>query len=504
MLRGRSLRFWRTLGTARVFLLPAALLLCVTLPHLAQGDWRGDAGWYSAIGLGAWRSGHLWTLYGEPGIAYFNKPPLAFWIHGFVLYLTGPALWAARLPTVFAALACELLTVDLARQLAGRRAAVFSGIVLALTYEFFRRTREVSLDMWQLVFLLAALWCVARGVVRPANRRGSAWIVAAGVPLGLALLTKPLMGLAFVPISGAWLVWNREARRLPALAGATLVAAAVAAPWHLSMVALHGREFTGQYFGAEIADRAAGRLQAGHAEPPPVWFYASQIARTYWPWLACAGLFVAMWARGAMPARQARAARLAVVWTLVWLILLTAYPDRRDRYALVLFPGLALMCGLWLGATGTGRVRRLQRAGLRAAAPISLLAAVAFALAPVRMQGPPERHWREFDAWVSSHGEAGKSPELWQGAIGGAQGARIYLEHGAWPRTTRDRHGSIVRRPPRGALLVYHARGGAGPGPGETVMFASTPDAPGRTPDLRVTRLDAEAWSPVAQPDPGE
>ena len=55
-----------------MYLIPALVLLAVTLPHLGQGDLRGDAGWYSAIGLQAWRTGDLWTLYGEPGQPYFN------------------------------------------------------------------------------------------------------------------------------------------------------------------------------------------------------------------------------------------------------------------------------------------------------------------------------------------------------------------------------------------------------------------------------------------------
>ena len=62
----------------QVYVLPAILFLAVTLPHLGQGDFRGDAGWYSAIGVQAWRTGKLWTLWGEPGLPYFNKPPMAY------------------------------------------------------------------------------------------------------------------------------------------------------------------------------------------------------------------------------------------------------------------------------------------------------------------------------------------------------------------------------------------------------------------------------------------
>jgi 4-amino-4-deoxy-L-arabinose transferase-like glycosyltransferase len=85
-------------------------------------------------------------------------------------------------------------------------------------------------------------------------------IAAAGVPLGLALMTKPLMGFLVVPLAAGWLVWIGQARWAWKLIGAAVVAVLVAAPWHVSMIALHGREFLAQYFGAEIAERAAGRL----------------------------------------------------------------------------------------------------------------------------------------------------------------------------------------------------------------------------------------------------
>ena len=189
MARVRS-RVW---VRARIWLIPAILLLCVTMPHFAGGDWqRGDSGWYTAIGVQAFRTGEFWSLMGEPGQPYFNKPPLVFWITGFFAWVFGPSAVAARGPTVLAALGCVLVTVSIVREFGNRRAALASGIALALSLEFFRRTREVSLDMWQTLFLLLALWAVAIGVTRGRWKM----FALAGVPLGLALLWR-------------WWVWVR-------------------------------------------------------------------------------------------------------------------------------------------------------------------------------------------------------------------------------------------------------------------------------------------------------
>ncbi|MCZ7633393.1 MAG: glycosyltransferase family 39 protein [Phycisphaerales bacterium] len=183
----RSIRHW---------LLPLVFLLCMTLPHLGQGDWqRTDGAWYGAIAVQAWRTGELWTLHGPPGQPYFNKPPLAFWLHGLSLHAAGPGAHAARLPSVLAACAGLLATVWTVRMLAGRRAALLSGATLSLTAEYLRRTREISLDLWQAAFILFAVALLVRATRtrRSGRAAGTLWACASGASLGAALLTKPLV-----------------------------------------------------------------------------------------------------------------------------------------------------------------------------------------------------------------------------------------------------------------------------------------------------------------------
>ncbi|MEX2219779.1 MAG: glycosyltransferase family 39 protein [Phycisphaerales bacterium] len=476
---------------ARVWLVPAVLLLAVALPHLDQGDFRGDAGWYSAIGVQAWRTGSLWTIYADPGQAYFNKPPLAFWIHGLVLHLFGVSLVAARLPAVIAALGCVLLTVAITRELATRRAAVLAGVAMALSLEFFRRVREVSLDMWQLLFVLAALWLAAAAV-----KRGRGWLlVAAGVPLGLALLCKPLNGLLLIPILAAWMLWAGRARMLPWLLGTLGAAVAVAAPWHISMWATHGQDFLDQYFGAEIGERLAAN-PAGPISGNPPWFYLEKLGTLYWPWMIAVAIAAVHWLRGRPLSRGNLAGKLAVVWTVAWLAALTLYADRRDRYGLPLYAGLGMLAGLGLAAAPAMRFPR--RWMLRWLAPAFAAGAVAVAALPVRVHERNETHWPELYAWLrqTEHIEGG-FPDLWQGAFGGHHGARLYLEFGRWPHPTRNRWNRFIADPPSGVLLIYHRRDGLAPGPTERILWRSSDD------ELTVTRLDGP-WTPEGAPDPGE
>jgi 4-amino-4-deoxy-L-arabinose transferase-like glycosyltransferase len=488
----------------RIWLLPAILLLCVTLPHLGEGDWqRGDSGWYTAIGVQAFRTGDLWTFMGEPGQPYFNKPPLVLWITGFVAWIFGPGALAARGPTVLAALGCVLVTVSLVRVFGSRRSALASGIVLALSVEFFRRTREVSMDMWQLLFLLLMLWAVATGVRRSNWKR----FALAGVPLGLALLTKPLVALVGVAAVAVWLIGIGRRRELSWLGATTLVSLLIAGPWHVSMILLHGEAFTGTYLGTQILSRAGGRGVTSTTGPL---FYLAQLGRNHWPWLIGVVLAIAAMVRPARRSHLAPSTRmamaLAMVWTVLWLALLSAFTDRRDRYGLVLQPGLAILCGVWLASIAPVWVERANRHILRAGLPLAIIGAVVFALVPVRIHRPINPQWPALFAWIEAQRvEAGPGitadargglPTLYQGGFRGDHGARLYLETGSWPITTIDRAGRIVAPPPQGALIVYHRRGGRRPGTNESVLFTSG--------DLTVTRLGAGGWSPIVFSDPGE
>ncbi|MFN0132572.1 MAG: ArnT family glycosyltransferase [Phycisphaerales bacterium] len=478
---------------------PVVVLLAVSLPHLNQGDFRGDTGWYSAVGLSSWRSGSLWTLEGMPGQPYFNKPPLGLWVHGLALHVLGPSVWAARLLTVLAAALAVVMTNGIGRAMLGRRAGVMSAFVLALTLEFFRRTREVSLDVWQLAFLLAALWLVVAGARRGEDRQeaGQAgerawWTVAAGVPLGLALLCKPLTALAMLPMAGAMLWALGSGRRAWWLLGAAGVAVLVAGPWHLSMWLRHGDEFVRQYLAAEVIDRAAGRLEGSANRESPWWFYLRQIGTAYWPWLACVVLAGLAWDR--FDDRRRRGMAAAGIWAAAWLMLVSVFPDRRDRYALPIYPGLAWVAGVWLASPRWEWLAALL-ARARWRGPIeAAVVGVVFAALPIRIQSPPAKEWEQLHSWTAGEGLAGE--RVWLAGQASALAARLYLRHGWWPRATMDRWGAQIGEPGAGAVVVYHRRCGLAPGPGETVAFEAG--------DVRVTRLDAGEWRPMKAADPGE
>lgn len=383
------------LNRLRLVGLPCLLLLCCTLPHLEQGDFRRDTGRYAAVGLYMWTDGQLGVPYLNPETPYFNKPPLATAIHGLFLKTFGVKVAVARVPSILAALGVVILSVLTVRLLASRAEAAVSGLVLASTYEFFRRTREISLDFWQLFFVMLAVYLVAKSL----KERRHAGLLLAGVPIGLALLCKPLVALGVLPVFALWAVLVRQRRAAVwLLTGAVAVAVAVAAPWHLYMWSLFGPAFTGQYFGHEVVSRAQGKLST-----MPFWYYPVALLRNYWPWLlAVAWAIRVRWWRPQQP--QRRPWRDLVLLGLVWvgcvLLMLSFFPDKKPNYALPLYPMLS-----WVAAAGLCRLpwRSLRTWYSRrfvGLAPATAALLVLLSLLPIRFQAPPSEDWQALFRWL--------------------------------------------------------------------------------------------------------
>jgi 4-amino-4-deoxy-L-arabinose transferase-like glycosyltransferase len=410
----------------KLLFLPCLVLLAVTVPHLEQGDFRRDTGRYAAVGLYMWSGGSPLAPYLNPETPYFNKPPLAMAIHGFFLKLFGVHLAVARAPSILAALGVVALTVLSARRIGSRAEAVVSGLVLALTYDFFRRTREISLDTWQLLFVMLAVYCAVVAL----RRQSQIHWVWAGIPLGLALLCKPVNALAVIPVFGLWAVLVRQYRALPALLLGTLpVAVAVAAPWHAYMVATFDGAFIRQYLFHEVVDRARGLRSTN-----PFYFYLTEHGLNYWPWMA--GLVYAAYYRLAKTS-QPRARRRDLVlmggaWALFVGIGLSLFPDKKVNYALPLFPMLSWIVAAGLCRLPWQRLRSWYARGFRGVAPAAVVILIVCSLLPIQFQKPPSKEWRALLGWLQENQV--EPSRIFYGTVQYNDLCYFYLKTGHWMR----------------------------------------------------------------------
>lgn len=453
------------------WLAPVLVLLAVASPHLDQGGFRSDTGRYAAVGLQAWREGNLLDLHLQEGVPYQNKPPLALWVHGLVLHTLGVSVWAARLPVVLLAAGSVALVARIGARLGGRPAGFLSGLVFALTYEYFRRVREISLDVWQTFFMLAAVWLV----IRATNGRPRTRMAITGACIGLALMVKPLVGLVALPFMGLWLALTGRSRRLPSLLWALFVAGVVASPWHVAMALRQGDAFTGQYFGAEVVGRAIGEIQT-----LPPWYYLDILLRTYWPWNLVLMLGAwGWWKRRTRDRAQGAASNdpandppgrelvlLGLLWGAGWLGLISLFPDKYPRYAIPAYAGLAWVVGAVLAPRlarqRPGLTQRLERSLLIGAPVIGLV----LWMLPIRWQAGHEPARGELLQWIDS-----QPPEsVWAWKLSSNDLGDLYLALGWWPK---DAGAGETCRAPAGAMVITRRHFGVTPTPPGDEVFRS-------------------------------
>jgi hypothetical protein len=259
--------------------------------------------------------------------------------------LLGGSLGAARLAVVAYSLAELAACYLLARQLGGRLAGLLAGLLLLLSPVYLKNSRTALVEVPAL--LPATLAMVA--AVHYSSRGGRRWLLASASLLAVALLIKPMVIAAVLPIGLA--LWMRRQSRwtslgLYALAAGALVAVVVVAygPTELYDQVVRYRVGSAQAEGWSLLENLDILYDELNAESPA--------------WLALALLALPL----CVLARDRRAL-LAAAWAFASLALLLAYSPLATKHAVILVPPLAVLI-----AVASGESQRFQRRAVRSLA----------------------------------------------------------------------------------------------------------------------------------------
>lgn len=282
---------------------------------------------YAAIGQamadsGDWITPRLW------GHAWFEKPPLIYWMAALFFRLGFGPEWAPRLPVALLSVGFLIFLFRTTRRVSGEKAAWIAASVLATSAGWFAFGHAAVTDMPLAVFFSAAMLMAYDG------RR-----TAAGILLGLAILAKALVPLVlFIP--AIWFL-RRRWRDLIWIPG---IGVAVALPWFALCYARNGMPFLEDLIWKQhFARFATGTLQ--HVQP--FWYYAPVLAAGLFPWTPLLALLV-----GKEIYRERRRAFLAG-WFVFGFVFFSLSRNKLPGYLLPLLPPVAILVGERLA-----RVRR--------------------------------------------------------------------------------------------------------------------------------------------------
>lgn len=212
----------------------AALALVLT----AWQVWDGTpSDYYAAIAVSmsqSW-SNFFFGAMDPAGTVTLDKIPGSFWIPALAVKVFGYSAWAVILPNALAAVAAALVTAVTARRLAGVRAGLLAGSIVAVTPILVAVSRSNQPESSFVLGLALTAWASVRAV----QARSLGWLVVAGAAIGLSFQFYMLEAWAVWPaLAAAYLCtaqsWGRRLAHL-ALAGAVSLAASL---WWVAIVAL--------------------------------------------------------------------------------------------------------------------------------------------------------------------------------------------------------------------------------------------------------------------------
>jgi 4-amino-4-deoxy-L-arabinose transferase-like glycosyltransferase len=331
-------------------------------------------------------------------LAYWDKPPLYFWLSGACMTAWCPSALAARLPAALAFVATVLLVYAAGRFLWGGGAGFLAGVVMAVSPLPLAMAHVARMDSLLAALMAALLLAILKLLYAPSRgaseghasswpqpdendgtqRRASLhewfWVGVLYVSAGLGLLAKGPAAVALPAaavlgtrvLTGRW----RDLLRLRPLTGA-VIALAVAAPWYLYMHFRYPAAADGSHAGylyEFLVRQNLGRATGGeyeHSRFVPGILVAIFLGGLL-PWAAflpaaCRELAPEGWRER----RRRPALVLLGVWVAVVIGVFSLSRTQLAHYVLPAFPPAALVLGLYFSrCLAPDSRRRAFRAGL--------------------------------------------------------------------------------------------------------------------------------------------
>ncbi|MBJ7262974.1 MAG: glycosyltransferase family 39 protein [Burkholderiaceae bacterium] len=202
-----------------------------TMPMMDTSEPR-----YAEIARLMAESGDWITPWFEPGVPFWGKPPLAFWMSALSFSVFGYSDFAARLPVFVANLANLALIYFFARRRFGAGVAQAAAIIYATSLLAFVAGGAVLTDAYLTLAITLTLVAFERSVVQPVCAPVWRYLFFVGLALGM-LAKGPLTFVLAAAVLVPWVVWHRLAgdvwRRMPWFRGIALFLL-LALPWYIA------------------------------------------------------------------------------------------------------------------------------------------------------------------------------------------------------------------------------------------------------------------------------
>jgi 4-amino-4-deoxy-L-arabinose transferase-like glycosyltransferase len=297
------------------------------------------------------------TLSWQSSLPWFEKPPLYFWLSALLLRVLPAPELAVRIPSAMFGFGTVILIFYFGKRLFGKTAGFIAGLSLLTTFQFLYYSRTGMLDVSCSFFITASLYLYYLSRVGLKKVRPIFLLLLSGTFIGLAVLTKGVIGLFPLVIIGLFetarvLVALRKptAPRMSVIVKSfgkvivlTLTAVLIFLPWHFSLYQLYGQTFINSYLGYHVLGRLT--LETENKVAPFYWYaVVLKVSMRLWFIVLLPALLFAVYR---LIKNQHDRTKLAfvILWAFIVLAILSASKSKLVWYIMPIYPPLSLIIG---------------------------------------------------------------------------------------------------------------------------------------------------------------
>ncbi len=314
-------------------------------------------------------------------VAYFEKPPLHYWLTALAFKIFGLSEFAARFTGATAGLLTVLLVYSTTRAIWGRQEAVVSAAILGASTGFLVQSRINLTDMTLTFCLTAALCHFLLAATREQHKALHYYLFY--VFCGLSVLAKGLIGIIFpagIVTLYLTLGCNGYLLRELRLIRGSLLLLVVAAPWFV-LASIKNPDFAQFFFIHEHFERF---LTTTHGRYQPFWFFVPIFLLTMLPWSFYAARALVDGAKTRCQAQDPRF--FLVIWGVFIFLFFSASHSKLIPYILPIFPPIAMLIGIMFVRLGEHKIMatlKLEHISLLVVLSIGAVGVVAYSQLPI-------------------------------------------------------------------------------------------------------------------------
>ncbi len=290
-------------------------------------------------------------------LKYFEKPPLQYWATATAYTVFGEHQWTSRLWTALTGFAGLLLVWYAGTRLFGCAAGRFAAVLLGGSLLYALMGHINTLDMGVTFFITLGIVGLLLGQQAESDARTRRnWMYLAWIALGLAVLSKGLMGLVLPGVAlFLYSVAQRDIsvwKRMHWGAG-LLLFLLVTAPWFY-LVMKANPEFFQRFFIYEHYTRFTTKE---HGRYQPWYYFVPVLLLGMLPWtILMFDTLARTWKNSVRVDSAFNPERFLLVWVVFIYTFFSVSGSKLPSYLLPMFPALALLMGKQLAVMNERRL----------------------------------------------------------------------------------------------------------------------------------------------------